>query len=114
LRTYTAKFVGRRAFPVARIADYLLFRWFGRLELMKILIQDARNGQYLTDKRTWTPAPAEARDFRCSSYAYTMMRRERARGLRVLFYFEETEHGIHALRETASRNYQRATAVLEF
>ena len=65
---------------------------------MKVLIQQAESEQYLTPQGTWTAATGNAQDFRFSSHAYAVVRREKVRGLRVVFYFEDLDYSIKAPR----------------
>ena len=65
---------------------------------MKVLIQHAGSEEYLTPQGNWTPAAGEAQDFHFSSNAYSVVRREKVRGLRVLFYFEDLDYSVKAPR----------------
>jgi len=71
---------------------------------MKVLIQNSRNGEYLTQNGTWSPLPSHGRDFRYSSCAREMMRKESLSDFRVLFYFEEFDYVIRARRTFLKRS----------
>ena len=68
------------------------------LGCMKVLIQQIKSGQYLASNGGWSASACEARDFRYTSYAHSVMKKERARGLRVLFYFEDLDYSITVRR----------------
>jgi hypothetical protein len=74
---------------------------------MKILIQDVKNGRYLAEYGAWTATADDARDFRYSAYAHSLIRREKIHGLRVLFYFEELDYGMKAAKAPAEKSYRR-------
>ncbi|MDB6021482.1 MAG: hypothetical protein JWQ04_1339 [Pedosphaera sp.] len=65
---------------------------------MKVLIQDARSGDYLGQNGAWTPLPSHGRDFRFSSCAQSVLRREKLSNLRVLYYFEDFDYCIQVRR----------------
>jgi hypothetical protein len=65
---------------------------------MKVLIQHIKSGQYLSPNGSWSATAGEARDFRYSSYAHSVMKKEQTRGLRVLFYFEELDYSVTVRR----------------
>jgi hypothetical protein len=65
---------------------------------MKVLIQNAKSGEYLTPSGTWSPLAGHGKDFRFSSCAQAIMRKEKLSGLRVLFYFEEFDYAVRAPR----------------
>lgn len=71
---------------------------------MKVLIQNSRSGEYLTQNGTWSPLPSHGRDFRYSSCARDVMRRENVSDFRVLFYFEEFDYFIRARRTYLKRS----------
>ena len=82
---------------------------------MRVLIQDARSGDYLTQNGTWTPLPSHGKDFRFSSCAHAVLRREKLSGLRVLFYFEDFDYYIRARRVGGERRSQElCAAALDF
>lgn len=82
---------------------------------MKVLIQNEKSGEYLTHSGTWSPLPSHGKDFRFSSCAHTMMRKEKTSGLRVLFYFEEFDYSVRAPRPRNRAFFQdMAAAAFEF
>ncbi|HEX3798747.1 MAG TPA: hypothetical protein VH413_08595 [Verrucomicrobiae bacterium] len=68
---------------------------------MKVLIQDFKSGKYLAANGTLTSLPSQAKDFRYSSYARSILRREKFSGLSVHYYFEDMDYSIKV------RNWQR-------
>jgi hypothetical protein len=68
---------------------------------MKVLIQEFKSGKYLAANGTLTPLASQAKDFSCSAYARTVLRREKASGLSVHYYFEDLDYSIKV------RNWQR-------
>ena len=70
---------------------------------MKVLIQNVSNGEYLTQNGTWSPLPSHGKDFRDSSCAHALLRRERISDMRVLFYFEDLDYSIRAARYSMGR-----------
>jgi len=61
---------------------------------MKVFIQDIQSEKYLAHDGTWTTSANGAKNFHFSPCAYTAARKERMRGFRVVFYFEEAGYSI--------------------
>jgi hypothetical protein len=68
---------------------------------MKVLIQDFKSGKFLAANGTLTPCASQAKDFRYSAYARSVLRREKISGLSVYYYFEDLDYSIKV------RNWQR-------
>ena len=57
---------------------------------VKVLIQNADNGMYLTQEGTWTPAAEDARDFYANPHAFELLKTGRYQGYRVVYFYEGT------------------------
>ncbi len=63
---------------------------------MKVIIQDLDTQQFLAADETWTDNISAAKDFRFRPRAFDALRMEHARGLRVVYYFEDLDYSIGA------------------
>ncbi|HZV34380.1 MAG TPA: hypothetical protein VFB72_07355 [Verrucomicrobiae bacterium] len=70
---------------------------------MKVLIQNVVTGEYLTQNGTWSPLASHGRDFRGSSSARAVLRKDNASKLRALFYFEDFDYSINVKRSQGER-----------
>ncbi len=79
---------------------------------MKVLILSGENQQYIAADGTWTPAIAEAHDFRFSPYAYEVIRKERFANATVVFYYEDLGYSLKATRtrKTSARAFEKMNA----
>lgn len=69
---------------------------------MRVLIQNIKTGEYLTQQGTWTLLPNEGQNFRFSSNAEAIIRKENISGLRVVFHF-------HGKNNSLTENPQKFT-----
>jgi hypothetical protein len=73
------------------------------MNTMKVLIQNVATGEYLTHNGNWSLLPSHGKDFRFSSYARSVVRKEKSPNLRALFYFEDYDYCVNARRPIGER-----------
>jgi hypothetical protein len=81
--------VGQLAARIAVDADFTEAINRVTMRFMKVLIQNVATGEYLTQN---------GKDFRGSSCARAVLRKQETSGLRAIFYFEEFDYSIKIKR----------------
>jgi len=65
---------------------------------MKVLILSGDSQQYIASDGSWTPAIADAHNFRFSPYAFEVIKKERLANATVVFYYEDLGYSLKATR----------------